>query len=140
MRHLPITVFLICLLLAARHSAAADVRLIVHPDVPGETLAFNEVQNIFLGQKAFWSDGVKIMPAVLDDGGTHRAFLDRFIKKTASQFSMYWKRMIFTGKGMAPPDFETEAAVVEYVSGTVGGIGYVGPDVDLSAVKVLEVR
>ena len=59
--------------------------------------------------------------------------------KQVIAISAYWQQMIFSGKGVPPPEKSTDADVVAYVRDTPGAIGYVWAGADTSSVKVVAV-
>lgn len=104
---------------------AAAVVIIGHNSLPEQALTKMDVQDIFLGKKTKL-DGTKITFVILKNGEVHEIFLKEYLSRTPSQYTQYWKKMIFTGKGKAPKAFETEEALVEYIQTTEGTIGYIG--------------
>lgn len=120
--------------------AASEVVLICNKNVPEATLSRDEVQQIFLGRKTRWSDGSKITFGVLKGGDVHDAFLRTYLNKTESQFTMFWKKMVFTGKGRLPESFETPEALRDYVVATPGAVGYIPVDLSTDSIKTLPVN
>ncbi len=118
---------------------SAEVIAIGNQSVPVASLSLSEVQDIFLGKTVKWQDGSKINFAVLK-GDIHAEFLKAFIKRTDSQFTAYWKQMLFTGKGGLPKNFETEKEMVQYVSETPGAIGYINKTTAPEKTKVISVN
>jgi len=137
---LMITSFLITPALMAQDSPAAsgELRVIVNSQVSSEALKSDFIMNVFLGKTTKWSDGSKIVPVVLAKGETSRNFLHRFVKKTPEQFSTFWKKQIFTGKGTPPKEFESEDDLIKFVAENNGAIGFVtkAPESD----KVKEIK
>jgi len=120
-------------------AAASDVVLIANNGVPRTEIGADTIEQIFLGRKTRWSDGGKISFVILDGGETHEAFLKTYINKTESQYTIFWKKMVFTGKGRFPTAFQTPREVRAYVAVTPGAIGYVPPEIADSSVKTLNV-
>ncbi len=116
---------------------AADVVMIVNNGAGVEKLDKQTAQNIFLGKKAKWDSGEKIVPAVLAEGQAHEAFLKDVVKKTPSQFKTFWKKAVFTGTGSAPKSFKTGEEVVKFVASTKGAVGYVAASVPCEGVKTI---
>lgn len=134
-----ITVFSILLLIALPLMAAGPV-VIANASVSDASLSQSDIQKIYLGKKSSWSDGSKIIPVTLAEGDTHEAFCNSLVKKSASQFSTFWKQAIFTGKGTPPRSFTTEAELVAYVGSTAGAIGYVSSGTNTGSSKVIQVH
>lgn len=118
---------------------AQDVTLIAHPSVSENTLSADDVSNILLGKKTSWSSGV-IKLAVLADGPVHDNMLKAYAQRTADQFDKHWKKLVFTGKGIMPSQFKTEAELLAYVANTPGAFGYVAPGAVTGAVKAITIQ
>ncbi len=116
---------------------AGGVLVIANKNVPTDSLDAAVVKNVFLGKTTSWSDGRPIEFVALSDGSAHDAFLRIFVRKTPAQFSTYWKKMVFTGKGATPKSFATESELVAYVAGHNGAVGYVSGTADVTGVKVM---
>jgi hypothetical protein len=52
----------------------------------------------------------------------------------------YWQQVIFSGRGVPPPELESDEAVIRYVLRFPGAVGYVSGTADVRGVKVLAVR
>jgi hypothetical protein len=62
------------------------------------------------------------------------------MRKTLTQLRSYWNQQIFSGKGVPPPELDSEAAVIRYVLSNRGAIGYLPPGVNPGAAKVVPMR
>ncbi len=93
------------------------------------SLTKKDLQGIFLGKvtkvTATNKKSVKVRPVTLKSGKTHDAFLKSHVSKTATQFRIYWKKLVFTGKSKAPKAYTSDKSVVAYVAKTPGAIGYI---------------
>lgn len=120
---------------------SVDSRLVIiaNPGVGDESIKPDFIRNVYLGKTAKWKDGVKAEPITLKGGEIHEVFLKELIGKSDSQFSTFWKKMVFTGKGRPPKEVANEAVVVEFVKSTPGAIGYVSASAPVEGVKVLKV-
>ncbi len=116
--------FLVLLLVSSAIGWSAEIFVLANKEVPDKALERESIERIYLGKKSQWSDGTRIVPVVLKSGATHTAFVKKFLDRDASQFSTYWKQAVFTGRGLPPKSFETEAELIEFVSNTPGAIGY----------------
>ncbi len=52
----------------------------------------------------------------------------------------YWQQVIFSGRGLPPPELPDDAVVVAYVLSHRGAIAYVSGDAVVRSAKVLAVR
>ncbi len=128
------------LLLMATGPAMGGVVLIVNPGNLEGAIDHNEVERIYLGKMAHWSDGTPIIPVMLKNGKTHEAFLDEYLDRTVHRFVSYWRQMVFTGKGIPPKSFAAEAELVAFVAATPGAVGYVLETYLVPGVTTLSVR
>ena len=141
MRQIPIIVIILFVaLLLPTLSMADDVFIVANKDVPANSLAANDVKQIFLGNKTSWDNGDKIVFVVQDRTDAGDAFLKAYVQKSVSQYENYWKKQVFTGKGKAPQSFESDQAVVEFVAQTPGAVGYVSSGADTRNVKTVAVH
>jgi len=117
---------------------AATVVLVANANVPVTQLTQNEVKNIFL-IKIKTVQGVRVRPIMLKTNDLTALFLKENVKKTPSQFSNYYKKMIFTGRGRPPKRIVSEQDMLSYVNRTNGAIGYVSQDAVTDSVKIIQV-
>lgn len=123
------TVFgLVLVVLFFSVTAWAEILIITNKNVSENTLNQEHLQDIFLGKVVQWEDHKAIRMAVLRDPKLHEVFLEEYIHKSQNQWRMYWKRMVFTGRGLPPRTVNSEAEMLEYVAETDGAIGYVTSD------------
>ena len=76
----------------------------------------------------------------LKGGRTHDDFLKKYLGKSSSQFQRYFRTLVFTGKGSIPKSFDSEEAVVGFVTGTDGAIGYISNGTATGSAKVLTIN
>jgi ABC-type phosphate transport system substrate-binding protein len=117
---------------------AAEVVLVANQNIPVNHLTGNEVKNIFL-TKIKNIHGVRVKPVMLPKNELTAQFLKQNVGKTFSQFSSYYKKMIFTGRGRPPRQTGSEQEMLAYVSKTGGAIGYVSREAVTRRVKIIQV-
>jgi ABC-type phosphate transport system substrate-binding protein len=115
----------ILLPVAVSMAQEGEVVIIGNAVIPDRPLSKTEVQNIFLG-KLTKIDSTKITFVILKSGDIHANFLSTHLSRTPDQYTKYWKKLVFSGKGRTPKAFGTEAEVLEYIAQTQGAIGYIG--------------
>jgi len=118
---------------------AQDILMIVHPTNKTGPVSRNDIQKIYLNKKVRWWDGSRIVPVTLQATDIQALFLKKNILKTSRQFSTFWKRQIFTGKGVPPTSFANEDDVVSFVARTPGSIGFVSGNASLKGVRLLDI-
>lgn len=131
---------LVCGVLLGAGSAVAGPILIAHPGVPAGALSAGDVQSVFLGKTANWTDGSSVKLCSLSDGPTADAFLKDVVKKSPKQFSTFWKKAVFSGTGEMPAEFGTEAELVAHVAATPGAVGYIDEATPHDGVKVIAIQ
>lgn len=115
------------------------VKVVANPTIPESSLKASEVKDIFTGNKSTWGDNSKIVFVLLKEDGPLKEFLKAYVKKTPSQFKMYWKKKVFTGKGKMPKFFDSEAELLKYVAENKGAIGFIASG-DTSGVKEITIQ
>ncbi len=121
-----------------------DVIIIGNRRLPFNSLGVNELKDIYQRKKTTWANGQKISFALLDSGKTHELFIRHYIQKTPAQYHRYWKKLVFSGRGIPPASFRNENSLMAHVALTAGAIGYVSPETKLSGgvkrIKIVEDR
>ena len=119
------------------NNAWAEVVVIVHPS-NAATLDAKKVQRIFLGKEKKFSDGKGVIPINSEIGYSSREQFDsNVIKRSSTQVSAYWSKLVFTGKGIPPKEVENDAAVIEIVANNKSAVGYVDSSAVTDSVKVV---
>lgn len=131
---------MVVFMFAPAFSAAGDVVIIGNQSIKKSTLSKQDIQYIFLGKKTTWEDGRKIKFALQETNTIHEKFLKKYVQKSRSQFSTYWKRRVFSGKGSLPKSFENDQKMIDFIRETSGAIGYVYSENNLEKVKVLKIQ
>jgi len=71
---------------------------------------------IFLGKSKKWDDGNKIRP--VDQKLTsfvREEFSKKVLGKSVTAVKNYWHQQIFSGRGVPPPEKNSDRAVISYV-------------------------
>ena len=133
---------LLCLafILCFTNIAVAEQIIIVNKTVTISSIDKETVKNIYLGRKNQWDNGTKIYPVMLQGGQTHENFIANMVKKTTKQFSAFWKKAVFTGKGKPPKAFASEAELVAFVAQTDNAIGYIDSSTSHENVNVMAAK
>ncbi len=84
---------------------------IVKKDHSIETVTAKELKRMLLGKSKRWKNGDKVVLGTLNSGTTHDHFIRKYAGKTPKQFTNYWRKMVFSGKGAMPKAFANEAAL-----------------------------
>ncbi len=124
-------------LVSAPRAAPPDVVLVAHAEVPADTLSRRQVARIYLGKTTRWEGGLSIQPALFQGEPAHETFVREVLGRSPESFSVYWKRMVFTGKGRPPQAFDDPADLGAYVRETPGAIGFLPAGAGTADLKVI---
>ena len=115
----------------------AELAVIVHKSNT-DTLTRDHLQMIFLGKtKGFPSAGKAIPLDLPENNATRSVFLQKIAKKTQAQFTAYWAKLMFTGKGVPPKIVESDADAIALVATNPNIIGYVDASAVTDDVRVV---
>ena len=127
--------------LGAPLAAQGDVpyRVVVHATNPVSRLTRDQVSQIFLRKVALWDNRQPVLPVDQDpESPVRRAFTRQVHRRSVASVQTYWQQQTFAGRGVAPPERESDADVIAYLRQFPNAIAYVHADADLgSDVKVL---
>ncbi len=134
-----VLIYLIMFIMLLFGTAYGDVIIIANKDVQDSSLSIKDIKEIFLGKKVKWSDNQKVHFILSDDASLHEAFLDKYVKRSGKQFKMYWKKMVFSGKGKKPKT-KSQVEIIEYVKSTKGAIGYINTSTSEAGLTTISVQ
>lgn len=116
-------------------------QIVIHPQSTESALTREFLTEAFLKKTTRWPSGGLIRPVDLRfDSPVRHQFSERVLRRSVAAVRSYWQQRIFSGRGVPPPEVESDAAVVRYVQQHPGGVGYVSGGADTREVKVLTVR
>jgi ABC-type phosphate transport system substrate-binding protein len=123
---------------AVSANANADVVVIVSAKSPVTRLTAEQAAKIFLGKvDSFPNDGVAL-PIDQAEGSTVRdEFYAKVVRKSSSQLTAYWAKIIFTGDGHPPIRLEGDVAVRNAIANNQNAIGYIDKNAVDSSVRVV---
>ena len=120
--------------------AEDDIPIIIgNRNLPFDTLTRQQLVDIFIQKKTMWEDNEKLSVVLLEGGDTHKLFLKTYLGKSPIQYTLYWKKLVFTGKGHIPITFRTERNLMKHVALTGGAIGYISSTIKPHRVKVITI-
>jgi ABC-type phosphate transport system substrate-binding protein len=125
----------------AERPAPAAFRVIVAPSNPNDGVDRRFLLEAFLRKTTRWPDGQPLQPVDQPaDSPTRRRFSDDALGRRVSAVKEYWTQAIFSGRGVPPPQLESDDQVVKFVLQTPGAIGYVSAGAALEGAKIVPVR
>jgi ABC-type phosphate transport system substrate-binding protein len=118
-----------------------DYQIIVNPNNPIVAIDRQFLRDAYLRKATDWSNGGSIRPVDLRHGfAVRERFIHEVLHKSPSQLKSYWNQLLFSGKGVPPPEVDSTDAVIRYVLANAGAVGYLPADADPRAAKRVTVR
>ena len=122
-------------------AAAEGFVMIVHPDNPSTEVDREFVRDAFLKKSSSWRGGEGVRPVDLNRKFPAREHFTRdVLKKSMPQLKRYWSQQIFSGKGVPPPEVDSEKAMIAFVLATRGAIGYLPAGADPGGARIVKVK
>lgn len=126
---------------ASADPAPAAFKVIVHPDNPVRSMSQDFLAQAFFKQTMRWDNGETIEPVDLPlSTRTREEFSIRILKRSVLAVRAYWLQRIFSGRQVPPLELDSDAAVVQFVLGAPGAVGYVSAAADTANAKVVRVE
>ncbi|WP_210247160.1 phosphate ABC transporter substrate-binding protein [Aliikangiella marina] len=129
-------IFAVSLMLAATNVFAESV-VIVNP-MNDSKLDKETIAKMFLGKTKYFSNGDKVVAiSPKEKGATKQAFNEVVLDKSSSQLNAYWSKIIFTGKGRPPKEYDSDDEVKQQVASNGNVIGIIDAKSVDNTVKVV---
>lgn len=125
------------LLLGLAGIAHADIAVVVSKSSPVNKLTKDQVQDIFLSKKTSYPDGGSAVPLDNKESDVRDKFYDSVLEKTSAQVKSYWSKVIFTGKGTPPKEFDNSTEIKKIVASNPATIGYIDKSKVDASVKIV---
>ena len=126
---------------APAHTQTGDIAVVVHPDVPVSNLSLADLRRILLGDREFWTTGVRVTLLIRAPIARERdAAVKDVCQMTEAQFRQHWIGKVFRAESPSGPKivYSTEMAL-EQVSRTPGALSFVPAASAGRGVKVLRI-
>jgi len=116
-----------------------EFKVIVHPERPAELhRAF--LADAFLKNVSRWSDDEAIRPVdQRQDAAARRRFSEQVLRRSVEAVKTYWQQRIFSGRGVPPPELDSDEAVVRYVESHAGAVGYISGTASAGKTRVIKI-
>ena len=121
---------------------AADIAIIVRPDVPVDNLTFAELRRLFLGDRQFWTSNVRVTLLVRAPGARERdVVLKTIYQMSEAQFRQYWIAKVFRAEAAAGPRivYSNEMAT-ELAASIPGAVAFIDATQVPKGLKVLKIN
>jgi hypothetical protein len=139
--HRVVLVIAATLMPAASAANNQPFRVVVNAKNPMRSASTDFLCEIFLKRVTRWNGGETIKPVDLrPDAEARRKFSGRVLKRSVAAVRSYWQQRIFSGRGVPPPELDSDDAVIKYVSKHPQAIGYIAGDSSPGATREVVVR
>lgn len=118
-------------------SAVNGVKVIANPSVKADSISAEELKSVFLEERNSLPDGSRVEPVISRGGAAHETFVKQYLGKSEADLQMYYRSLVFTGKGSMPKTVASDTEIASYVARTKGAIGYVSAETSTEGVKTL---
>jgi ABC-type phosphate transport system substrate-binding protein len=123
------------------HTQGPDIAVVVHPDVPIDNLTTAELRRILLGDREFWTSGVRVALFLRAPVARERDVAIKDVcQMTEAQFRQHWIAKVFRADTPNTPRIVYSGQMaIEQVSRTPGAITFVENSAVVKGVKVLKI-
>ncbi len=112
---------LIATLISATLSAA-DVAVVVRPDVPVTSLTFAEVRKLFTGERQFWPSNLRVTLLIRAPSSRERdVVLKSIYQMSEPQFRQYWISKVFRAEAASGPKIVYSSEMATELVGAIPG-------------------
>jgi len=137
MRSAKFSTLLSGVLLFVGTASAQGIKVIANSSVQATSISASDLKSVYLEEKSSLAGSGHVEPVLAKGGPAHEAFLKHVLGRTDSDLQMYYRSLVFTGRGSLPKTLDSDEAVVAYVAKTHGAIGYVSLGTSAEGVRML---
>ena len=105
--------------------AVAQVVVIVHRDVPADTLSKAQLLDFYSCEIKYWNKDLPVIVIDLKPQTEAKTLFYKFLGMTASRMKSVWLKKMLLGEGEPPGATKTEDEMLEKVATTPGALGFV---------------
>jgi ABC-type phosphate transport system substrate-binding protein len=103
MKHFALIVLVLMLPVLASAAEPSSIVVVVNPQSGVDKLTKDEIIDIFLGRYRKLPSGKMALPIDVSEASPDRArFYQLLVKKSSSEMSSYWARLVFSGQTSPP--------------------------------------
>lgn len=119
-------------------SAQAEIAVIVDSSVTVDSANAEQLQRLYLGKPSSIQASTRLTPVDQKKGSSLRGeFAEKVLGKTEAELSRYWSRLMFSGKGQPPREYDGDGEVIKEVTGNPGAVGYIDAAAVTEDTKVI---
>ena len=118
-----------------------DIAMVVRPEVPVDNLSLSDVRKLFMGDRQFWSPGMRVILLMRAPSSREReVILKTVYRMTEADFRRYWMEKVFRAEAQSEPKtvYSAESAA-ELVGAIPGAVAFVDATRIPKGLKVLRI-
>jgi hypothetical protein len=126
---------------AAAQPTPGDVAVVVRPDVPVDNLTFREVRELLMGDRQFWTPGLRVSLLMRAPATRERdVVLKTVYRMSEAEFRRYWIEKVFRAEAQSGPKivYSNETAT-DLVASIPGAVAFVDATQVPKGLKVLRI-
>lgn len=128
---------MLCLAMAIAMPVTAAKVVIVNANNTSAT-DMETVQRTYLGKLKAIADGSRALALTYEQvDATRESFNSSVLGKSESQYSAFWSKLVFTGRGTPPESVASQEEMVKLVGTNPNTIGFVDESLVNDTVKVI---
>ncbi|GAB1259242.1 phosphate ABC transporter substrate-binding protein [Aurantivibrio plasticivorans] len=118
-------------------AVVAEVAVVVAASSPLSSIDLKELEKLYLGKSKSLGDVSVSALNQVDSSDVTTEFNRVLLNKSNSQVKAYWSKLVFTGKGTPPKEFNSDSEVIQALKNDSSAIGYIDAGAVSGDVKVL---
>lgn len=118
----------------------SQVAIIVHPDVPVDSLTKTKLLDLYSGDIRKWENNQPIITYDLKPKLEIRNKFFSLLGKTSSRMKSIWLKKMLAGEGDPPAALDSEVSILSKIANTPGAIGFVSKNIVNNSVKVIVLK
>ena len=118
----------------------SQVAIIVHPDVPVDSLTKTNLLDLYTGDIRKWENNQPIITYDLKPKLEIRNEFFGLLGKTSSRMKSIWLKKMLAGEGDPPAALDSEVTILSKIANTPGAIGFVSKSIVNNSVKQIVLK
>ena len=118
----------------------SQVAIIVHPDVPVDSLTKTNLLDLYTGDIRKWENDQPIITYDLKPKLEIRNEFFGLLGKTSSRMKSIWLKKMLAGEGDPPAALDSEITILSKIANTPGAIGFVSKSIVNNSVKQIVLK
>jgi hypothetical protein len=118
-----------------------DVAVVVRPDLPLDNLSFAEVRSLLMGERQFWTNGLRVTLLMRAPVARERdVILKTVYRMSEAEFKRFWIEKVFRAEASREPRYVySNETATELVGQIPGAVAFVEAAQVPKGLKVLKI-